>query len=41
MMIIGDKRLWGSKSDDAMDKTDLFVACRVGGFEAKVNRKLF
>jgi len=37
-MIIGDKRPKGSKSDDAMDKMDLFVAGKVGCFEAKVNR---
>jgi len=37
MMIIGDKRTRGSKSD-AMDKMDLFVAGKVGCFEAKVNR---
>jgi len=37
-MIIGDKRPKGSKSGDAMDKMGLFVAGKVGCFEAKVNR---
>jgi len=37
-MIIGDKRPRGSKSDEAMDKMDRFVAGKVGCLEAKVNR---
>jgi len=36
-VIIGDTRQSGSKSDDSMDKTDLFVAGKVGCFEATVN----
>jgi len=40
-MIIGDKRPRRSKSDDAMDKMDLFVAGKVGCFEAKMNRNVY
>jgi len=36
-MIIGDTRQSGSKSDGAMDKMDVFVAGKVGCFEATVN----